>query len=82
MKTKYPQGAEKQLIEAIIGRQVPSAGLPMDVGVVVNNVATAAAISNAIKDGMPLIERVITVTGKGVSEPKNLLVPIGTPFPI
>lgn len=80
LKTKYPQGAEKQLIEAIIGRQVPSAGLPMDVGVVVNNVATAAAISNAIKDGMPLIERVITVTGKGVSEPKNLLVPIGTPF--
>lgn len=80
LKTKYPQGAEKQLIEAITERQVPSAGLPMDVGVVVNNVATAAAISDAICDGIPFIERVVTVTGKGIHEPKNLLVPIGTPF--
>lgn len=80
LKTKYPQGAEKQLIEAITERQVPSAGLPMDIGVVVNNVATAAAISYAIRKGMPLIERVVTVTGKGVKEPKNVLVPIGTSF--
>lgn len=80
LKTKYPQGAEKQLIDAITGREVPSAGLPMDVGVVVNNVATAAAISHAIRRGMPLIERVVTVTGRGVIEPKNLLVPIGTSF--
>lgn len=80
LKTKYPQGAEKQLIDAITGREVPSAGLPMDVGVVVNNVATAAAISQAIRRGMPLIERVVTVTGRGIIEPKNLLVPIGTSF--
>src|SRR5690606_9846087 len=80
LRTKYPQGAEKQLIEAITKRQVPSAGLPMDVGVIVNNIATAAAISRAIREGMPLIERVVTVTGGGINEPKNLLVPIGTPF--
>ncbi|NMA95751.1 MAG: electron transport complex subunit RsxC [Clostridiales bacterium] len=80
LKTKYPQGAEKQLIDAITGREVPSGGLPRDIGVVVNNIGTAAAISNAIRRGMPLIERVITVTGKGISEPKNLLVPIGTQY--
>lgn len=80
LRTKYPQGAEKQLIEVLTKRQVPSAGLPMDVGVVVNNVATAAAISWAIRDGMPLIERVVTVTGSGINDPKNLLIPIGTPF--
>lgn len=80
LKTKYPQGAEKQLIYAIVGKEVPSGGLPMDVGVVVNNVATAAAVSNAIRKGIPLIERVVTVTGKGIIEPKNLLVPIGTSY--
>jgi electron transport complex protein RnfC len=80
LKTKYPQGAEKQLIYAVTGRQVPSGGLPMDVGVVVNNVGTAAAIARAIKTGMPLIERIVTVTGGGVAQPKNLLVRIGTPF--
>jgi len=80
LKTKYPQGAEKQLIKAITGKEVPSGGLPADVGVVVDNVSTAAAIASAIKTGMPLIERVITVTGKGIKEPSNLMVRIGTPF--
>ena len=80
LKTKYPQGAEKQLIFAITGRQVPSGGLPMDVGIVVNNVGTAAAICKAVETGMPLIERVVTVSGRGVKEPKNLLVRIGTSF--
>lgn len=80
LKTKYPQGAEKQLISAITGRQVPSGGLPADVGVIVSNVATAAAICKAVETGMPLIERVVTVSGKGIKEPKNLLVRIGTSF--
>lgn len=80
LKTKYPQGAEKQLIYACTKREVPSGGLPMAVGVVVNNVGTAAAISNAIKTGMPLVERICTITGKGIKEPKNLLIKIGTSF--
>lgn len=80
LKTKYPQGAEKQLIKALTGKEVPSGGLPSDVGTVVDNVGTAAAIAKAIKTGMPLIERVVTVTGKGIKEPKNLLARIGTPF--
>lgn len=80
LKTKYPQGAEKQLIYACTKREVPSGGLPMDVGVVVNNVGTSAAIANAIKTGMPLIERICTVTGKGIKEPKNLLIKVGTSF--
>ncbi|NLK36269.1 MAG: electron transport complex subunit RsxC [Gracilibacteraceae bacterium] len=80
LKTKYPQGAEKQLIYACTGREVPSGGLPADAGVVVNNVGTAAAVAKAIKTGMPLIERIVTVTGAGVNSPKNLLVKIGTSF--
>lgn len=80
LKTKYPQGAEKQLIKACTDREVPSGGLPADAGVVVNNVGTAAAVANAIKKGMPLIERIVTVTGKGVKNPQNLLVRIGTSF--
>ncbi|MDH4101318.1 MAG: electron transport complex subunit RsxC, partial [Nitrospirota bacterium] len=75
---KYPQGAEKQLIKAALNREVPSGGLPMDVGVVVQNVGTAAAIYQAVKSGRPLIERIVTVTGQGVKEPKNLKVRIGT----
>lgn len=75
---KYPQGAEKQLIKAALGREVPSGGLPMDVGVVVQNVGTAAAIYQAVKYGRPLIDRIVTVTGQGVKEPKNLKVRIGT----
>jgi electron transport complex protein RnfC len=80
LKTKYPQGAEKQLIYACTGREVPSGGLPADAGVVVNNVGTAAAVSKAIKTGMPLIERIVTITGAGVNNPKNLIVKIGTLF--
>ena len=80
LKAKYPQGAEKQLINACTGREVPSGGLPADIGVVVSNVGTAAAIANAINTGMPLVERIVTVTGKGVKQPKNLLVKIGTSF--
>ncbi len=78
--TKYPQGDEKRLINAVTGREVPSGGLPMDVGVVVNNVGTAATIGKVIKTGMPVVERVLTVTGSAIKEPKNLLVKIGTSF--
>lgn len=78
-KTKYPQGAEKTLIKRVTGRQVPSGGLPADVGVVVNNVATAKAISDAIRLGMPLVERVVSVTGEHIANPGNFIVKIGTP---
>lgn len=80
LEYKYPQGSEKQLITAITGKQVPNNGLPMDVGIVVNNVETAAAVQAAIETGMPLIERVVTVSGEGVKNPQNLLVRIGTPI--
>lgn len=78
LKSLYPQGAEKQLIQAILGREVPSGGLPFDVGVVVNNVATCFAIYEAVYKNKPLYERVITVSGKIVNTPGNLLVRIGT----
>ncbi len=77
VKTKYPQGSEKQLINAITGRVVPSGGLPMDVGVVVVNASSAAAIADAFLLGEPLIRRVVTATG-AVARPQNLLVRIGT----
>ena len=80
VKVKYPQGAEKMLIKAIAGRTVPAGSLPMDVGVVVQNVGTSEAIYNAVRYGRPLIERYVTVTGRGVKEPKNFVVRIGTPF--
>ena len=80
LRTKYPQGGEKMLIKAILGREVPSGGLPLDVGVVVNNVGTACAVCDALKKEKPLIERVVTVTGEGVKRPSNLLVRIGTPL--
>jgi len=80
LQVKYPQGAEKQLIWALTRREVPSGGLPMDVGCVVQNVGTAKAIHEAISRGKPLIERVVTVTGPLIGEPRNVLVPIGTPF--
>ena len=79
LKTKYPQGGEKQLIFAITGREVPSGGLPMDAGVVVLNVGTAAAIAIAVTEGKPLVNRITTVTG-AVSKPENLRLPIGTLF--
>lgn len=80
LETKYPQGDEKRLIDATTGRKVPVGGLPMDVGVVVNNVGTAAAIATAIQTGMPLIERIVTITGDAIETPRNLIVKIGTPF--
>ncbi|MCR4431519.1 MAG: electron transport complex subunit RsxC [Tepidanaerobacteraceae bacterium] len=80
LATKYPQGGEKQLINAVTGREVPSGGLPMDVHVIVDNAGTCAAIAGALKTGMPLVERITTVTGTGIKEPKNLLIRIGTPF--
>ncbi|TFG99646.1 MAG: electron transport complex subunit RsxC [Calditrichales bacterium] len=80
LKVKYPQGAEKMLIEAVIHRKVPAGGLPMDVGAVVNNVGTALAISEAVIEGKPLVERIVTISGSGINEPKNLMVRLGTPF--
>jgi len=77
VKTKYPQGSEKQLIQAVLQRIVPLGGLPLDVGVVVSNVATAAAVARAVIKGKPLTHRVVSVTGEGILHPKNLLVPIG-----
>ncbi len=80
LPTKYPQGSEKHLIKAITGREVPSGGLPMDVGVVVQNVGTARAIYQAVRYGKPLVERVTTLTGDAVAGPGNYLVRIGTTF--
>jgi electron transport complex protein RnfC len=78
-EVKYPQGAEKMLIKALTGREVPNkGGLPMEVGVVVQNVGTAIAIYEAVRFGKPLIERVVSVTGEAVNEPKNLLTRVGT----
>jgi len=79
LKVKYPQGGEKQLIKAVTGREVPSLGLPIDVGVVVQNVGTAFAVYEAVLKNKPLVERVVTVTGKKLSKPSNFLVRIGTP---
>lgn len=79
LKVKYPQGAEKQLIKALTGREVPSGKLPIEVGCVVNNVGTAYAVYEAVQKNKPLIERVVTVTGKSVKNPCNLMVRIGTP---
>jgi electron transport complex protein RnfC len=78
LKTKYPQGGERQLIKAITGREVPSGGLPYDVGAIVLNVGTCAQIARTLRIGMPLIDRVVTVTGRHLKEPKNLRVRIGT----
>ena len=80
LPAKYPQGAEKQLIYAITGRQVPSGGLPAAVGCAVFNAATCKAIHDAVYEGMPLIKRIVTVSGDICMEPKNLMVPIGTSF--
>lgn len=77
-KTKYPQGAEKMLIKRVMGRQVPRGGLPADVGCVVSNISTTKAISDAIQKGMPLVERVTTVTGENLKKPGNYIVKIGT----
>ena len=80
LKTRYPQGAEKQLIQSITGRQVPPGGLPAAVGCGVFNASTCAAIYDAVYAGMPLVRRAVTVTGSAIKTPKNFLVPIGTPY--
>ena len=80
LPAKYPQGAEKQLIYAITGREIPSGGLPAAVGCAVFNAATCKAICDAVYDGMPLIRRIVTVSGDICMDPKNLMVPIGTSF--
>lgn len=77
-KTKYPQGAEKMLIKRVLGRSVPSGGLPADVGAIVSNISTVKAVSDAIQKGMPLVERVVTVTGERMNKPGNYIVKIGT----
>jgi len=79
LKVQYPQGGEKQLINACTGREVPSGGLPIDVGCVVQNVGTAFAVYQAVQKNKPLVERIVTVTGKSVARPGNYLVRIGTP---
>jgi electron transport complex protein RnfC len=79
LPTKYPQGSEKQLIQAITGREVPPGKLPADVGCVVFNVYTAWSLDRAVHTGIPVIDRVVTVSGPGINNPKNLRVRMGTP---
>lgn len=80
VETKYPQGSEKMLIKSLMGKEVPAGGIPLDIGVVVNNVGTLAGIGQLLPLGEGLTERVITVTGPGVGKPGNYLVPLGTPI--
>jgi len=80
LEVKYPQGGEKQLIKAILNREVPSGGLPVDIGVVAFNVGTAFAVYEAVQKNKPLFERIVTVTGKSLKQPANLRVRIGTPL--
>jgi electron transport complex protein RnfC len=79
LKVKYPQGAEKQLIKALLNREIPSGKLPLDVGVIINNVGTTLAIYEAVQKNKPLIERVVTITGKKLKNTANFLVRVGTP---
>ena len=79
LKTKYPQGGEKMLITAITGKEVPSGGLPMDVGCVVQNIGTLCAMVDAFREGKPLIERGLTIAGGACTKPANVIAPIGTP---
>ena len=78
--TIYPEGGERQLIQVLTGLEVPSGGRPTDLGLLCQNVATATAVARAVTEGKPLIERVVTVTGNGVRQPRNLLAQIGTPI--
>jgi electron transport complex protein RnfC len=80
LKVKYPQGGEKQLIKAVVNREVPSGKLPIEVGCVVNNVGTAYAVYEAVQKNKPLVERIVSVTGKSVKNPSNFLARIGTPI--
>ncbi|MDR3311955.1 MAG: electron transport complex subunit RsxC [Spirochaetaceae bacterium] len=77
-KTKYPQGGEKNIVQSTVGREIPSGGLPADIGCVIQNVGTLCAISDAFRLGKPLIERALTVSGMGCENPQNIRVPIGT----
>jgi len=78
VETKYPQGSEKFIVSAALGIEIPSAKLPADAGVIISNVGTVCAISDAFRKGLPLIERSLTISGEGVEEPCNLRVPVGT----
>lgn len=78
LTVKYPQGAEKMLVEAVLGVEVPPGKLPSAVGALVQNVASAATIAEVFETGLPLVERVVTVTGRGIEKPGNLIVPVGT----
>ena len=78
LTVKYPQGAEKMLIHAVLGKEVPSGKLPISVGAVVQNVGSAAMIGEVFETGLPLVERIVTVTGHGLKRPANLIVPVGT----
>ena len=80
LPTRYPQGAEKQLVQALTGREVPSGQLPASVGCAVFNVSTYAAIYRAVRLGTPLTERIVTISGEAIKEPQNFIVRIGTPF--
>jgi electron transport complex protein RnfC len=77
-KTKYPQGGEKNIVQATVGREIPSGGLPSDIGCLIQNVGTLCAISDAFRLGKPLIDRALTVSGQGLENPHNIVVPIGT----
>ncbi|MBW2298507.1 MAG: RnfABCDGE type electron transport complex subunit C, partial [Deltaproteobacteria bacterium] len=80
LQTKYPQGSEKHLIKAVINREVPLGGLPSDVGVAMTNVATITSVARAVMRSIPLTHRVVSITGGGIAQPKNLLVPMGIPM--
>ena len=80
LPTRYPQGSEKQLIQSVTGRQVPSGKLPANVGCAVFNVSTFAAIHRAVRLGLPLTQRIVTVSGEAVNQPQNFFVRLGTPF--
>ena len=79
LPTRYPQGSEKQLVQAVTGREIPPTGLPGDVKCAVFNVSTLAQVYNSIETGAPLIERIVTVTGEGINNPQNFIVKLGTP---
>src|SRR5690606_934038 len=77
---KYPAGGERQLIELVFGREVPAGGLPADIGVICHNVATAAAVADFFLTGRPLVSRIITISGGGIAQPRNIEARIGTPI--
>jgi Na+-translocating ferredoxin:NAD+ oxidoreductase subunit C len=80
LEVKYPQGAEHQITAALLGREIPSGGLPLDIGVVCQNTGTAVAVYEALTRNKPLVERALTVTGEGIENPANYLVPLGVPI--